>query len=400
MQVTDLRIQGKHKEAYQLLVDNPEPNQEWYNYEMMIIGYYVGELEQARRAIDRLMLSRSKYFNEAQNNCKWYLHHLKGDRIDFSHETLSLLAYETEPGNPTQTSYFTSNPSIVKTETGYLANIRYVNYLVIDGRYHSTSPHGQIKTKNVLVELDKEFKELRRAVVDDSARSKYSCYITGIEDIRLSPGSTFERAEFIGTVCDYWPLYNNMPRMIKGIMEYGKIIQSYLPAIPNLSRAEKNWIPIEDDNRYLYSFHKQDGETHLQLVIPNPSHFTVELISLGQGINLDWIRGSSQLIKYKEGYISIIHHVAADGELRRYLHRWLMWDKGLMLTHMSHPFIMADSLIQYIPGLCLDHDLKHFIISMSVQDRTAQLRRISCSEVEELLIPISELYLNLKLDQP
>jgi hypothetical protein len=331
---------------------------------------------------------------------------------------LTLLAYELEPNNPVQVSYFASNPSIVKTETGYLVNIRYVNYLVIDGTYPSTSPERQVKTKNILVELDRDFKELRRAVVDETSRSKYPCFITGIEDIRLKPGSTFEQAEFIGTVCDHWPLYNNYPRMLKGVMKHGRIIQSFLPAIPNLNRAEKNWIPIEDDNRYLYGFSKgkmevrekevkreeenKEGEevkekeiTNMELVTPSPDHFTVELIQQEYNMNLSWIRGSSQLIKYKGGYIAIIHHVAmeqsGDKFVRRYLHRWVQWNDKLQITHMSHPFILADSLIQYIPGLCLDHELKHFIISLSIHDRTAQLRKISCSDIEEMLVPIQEI---------
>lgn len=384
-----------HQGAYQLLLDSgSELSPDQFDYYMIICGYYVKDMRGARKAIDRIMLNGNHWFEFAHQNYSWYEITLGGKKLDFSDKCITLLFNEREEGNPIQVIYFASNPSIVTVPNGYLVNIRFVNYLVHEGQYPSTSPKNMIKTKNVLVELDKQFNEVSCTIVNEHERPKYNCLITGIEDIRLKPGSTLEDTKFIGTVCDFTPNWWNRPRMVLGNMIDGKISHSFIPAIPNTERAEKNWIPIEGDDRYMYGF-ENTPKPYLVLVTPNQEAFITEKIEQKCGLHLDWMRGSSQLISYNGGYITIIHHVTSGkgdngNMLRKYLHRFLMFDSDFQLTHISHAFVLCNSLIQYVPGLCLDHSKNYFILSLSVHDRTIQMRKIACEDIDQMLVSVDE----------
>lgn len=381
-----------YSKAYNLLLENiKDSNEDWFLYYMTICSYYVGDYRIARICIDKSMLMGNQYSEYCHRNYKWYLQTLPSTRHNFKKETLTKLAFEEDPNVPVQVSYFPANPTIVKTDNGYLANIRYVNYLVRHGGYPSTSEGDAIKTKNILVELDKNLDELRSKELDDSSRPKKTNIIQGIEDIRLEPGSTFEHANIIGTVCDDPNVH--CPKMLYGVVENGILIDSFVAIDPSPNRCEKNWVPIEGGS-YLYGFSRYNNKTYITMV--KPSKYKFEPIIVEQGnYNLDWIRGSSQVIKYNNTYICIVHHVTleeVDGKtLRRYLHRFIKFNNNMVMTHMTHAFIIENSLIQYIPGLCLDHSGENFIMTMSIHDRTAQMRIVKCSVIDDMLVSLEDI---------
>jgi len=383
---------GRQPEAYRILKEYQGAKDVWYHRSMFICSFYAGAQADGRFSIDKLMFSNSPCSEEGHRNYNWYVVTLPSQRIEFSYEFKCHLFDVREPGNPVQVIYFPANPSVVRTDEGYLVNVRFVNYLVAEGLYPSTSPNRMVKTINSQLRLDKDFKQISYLDVDDTNREKHICFITGIEDVRLKPGSNHVDGKFIGTVCDYKSDWNNMPRMIIGERTNSKVTSSMIPAVPHLNRCEKNWSFIEDDDRILYGFEMQYNpenpqqlETYVVLVHPESDLFRTTKVKQTTFFNGSFLRGSTPLIKFNHnghnGYLTVFHHVAVDAnidnpKLRRYYHRLAIFDLNFQVTHMSHAFQIENIRIQYIPGICISHNQKDLIISLSLEDRTAHLRTV------------------------
>lgn len=406
-QVAEALDAKKQVVAYQLLKDYAEknsdtPKEDWYHRSMFIASWYARKFDEGRMSIDKLMFTGSPSSEEGHRNYHWYVQTLPTTLIEFSDQFMCHLGNIREPGNPVQVIYFPSNPCITRIDEGYLVNVRFVNYLVIEGSYPTTSQKCMVKTMNSQLRLDKNFKEIGYKDVKDDERKKFICTISGIEDIRLKPGSSYEDVTFIGTVCDYRHHPNgshSIARMIYGKMKEAQIMSSFIPEIPSANRCEKNWSFIEDDERVLYGFEYYEGRTTLILVKPNVAKFEPIRIPQKVPFNASFLRGSTPLIKFKGGYIAIFHHVTNDHRLphnenaRCYYHRFVVFDSDLQVTHISHAFVIENISIQYIPGLCISHDEEHFILSLSLNDRTSQLRQVAISDVldSSFMVDINEI---------
>jgi len=82
-----------------------------------------------------------------------------------------------------------------------------------------------------------------------------------------------------------------------------------------------------------------------------------ETVSLGDPINLPRaVRGGSQVLPFKNGYIAITHEVDLfQSEVGRkdavYYHRFVLWDKNFNIVKVSPEFHFMDADVEFCIGL-------------------------------------------------
>ena len=389
-EVKKLRILGKNQDAYNLLLPIYDPDNEEMAYEMSIIGYYVGDNDRAREAIDKALFRIWRLRDEMLSNVVWYLQDIEGENITLPEEVIKRNACIKL--NREFNEHFTSStPSIVKTDEGYLIVVRYVNYFIVNGRYTITRDDNTVSTVNAVIRCDKDFNVIDVKDVDDSKRKKYETYIVGLEDIRIAPGGDHNKCLITATVLDY-DRYIIRPRMIQCTLEDGIVEDYKLLAIPDVNRVEKNWVPIEGDNRLVYGFKHYTinnyNKCFLVLVTPHEDEFITEIVLQPHGFNADFLRGSTPLIKYENGYLAVFHDVTHKNNDRFYLNRLVKFNDKLEATHISRCFKLTRHRISFVIGLCLHHDNKHVILGYSIMDRTTNFLKISNTEINRLLLNI------------
>jgi len=382
--IGELLDQRKFKEAYDLLVsERKEDNEDW-NRSMIVCCYYVDKHDEARRAMDRIMFRNRWNRDICVANMCWYTTDIRkhATLVNFSNEALSIISEET--CGELRKTYFPSNPSIYKHKDGFVANIRFVTYYVLENQYLHTTSDNTINTENALVFYDNNMVELRRVRITDT-RNRYYTMIKGIEDLRICHYDG-KYVTFIATVVDYQPeFYRVMPRMVSGKInvETGLIEEYFMPQIKFEGRCEKNWVPLLGSDEFVYQF----GSHDIELVVPSKDKFESRTVS--QTLNLDNLRGSTQVVPYKEGYITVVHEVYQlsneQKDRRRYIHRFVELDSNLLALRCSSPFKYSDEGIQYIAGLCYDDNNDRFIFSGSVNDRDARMYSITSSTLEKLI---------------
>lgn len=101
-------------------------------------------------------------------------------------------------------------------------------------------------------------------------------------------------------------------------------------------------------------------------------------------------RGSSQMINYKDGYLTVVHecdywHNNKDDRDAHYYHRFMQYDKKFNLIGYSQPFKFMDGRIEFCCGMAMHPDGNDVYITFGFQDNTAYLVQVPGSYLEENL---------------
>ena len=144
------------------------------------------------------------------------------------------------------------------------------------------------------------------------------------------------------------------------------------------SYCEKNWMPVIDKD-----YHYVKWCNPFELVKVDPETGETELVKRIE-INQDFenllcdgmtIRGSSQVIPYKDGYIAIVHRCRLSlnekGEKcdTGYYEQFIQWDKDFNLVKISDLFNFVDFGVEFMCGLA--HKDGEFYIPFALQDNIA-----------------------------
>ena len=150
------------------------------------------------------------------------------------------------------------------------------------------------------------------------------------------------------------------------------------------SYCEKNWMPILDQP---YTFVKWSNPTEIASV--DLTHKTCSSYVSNQTLPLECdLRGGSQVLKWKDGYIAIVHETylyksEAGRKNGMYRHRFIYWDKDWNLRKMSKTFSFGESNIEFAAGMCYHND--DMLISFGIQDNAAYILRCPLNIIEEAL---------------
>lgn len=293
-----------------------------------------------------------------------------------------------------------TNPSVLVVDGKVLVNIRNVNYTL----YHSElnkfehmwgplsyiHPENDIRlrTANYIAELDENLDIIHYAKIDTSKFDTYEPQweFVGLEDVRLVEWNN--KLYGIGVRRDLDTIGTG--RMELSELEFDgsevKEVSRYrIPGPPpDKEYCMKNCTPIEDK-----PFHLLKWTNPTALMKFNPDGSETEVYEKNTYIPMKHdMRGGSQVIKWKEGYLTLVHETdlyksEQGNKNATYRHRFVYWDKDFKNQKFSEIFSFLDMKIEFSCGMCKHKD--SFLITFGAQDNAAYILKVSESVVEDFI---------------
>jgi tetratricopeptide (TPR) repeat protein len=357
--------------------------------ELAILGFYSGLQKQTWLQLDQLDLkTRLNWheFNGLFGHMHWYdwcLRPRRHTRFQVPLERMPWAA-EAEAG-----CWQPFNPSIrVKPDgSGYLVNLRCANYYTAEAKhYHYRAFHGQVLTRNCLMDVPREAGWNNPASLEEirisDAFPQHDHYIRGVEDCRLIQGT--DAMEFLGTSQSY---SDNRTNKIFHVWRGGQdstwsLKQMPLPAGVSPGETQKNWLGF-----------KHQGELHY---IYNFSPFKVcdaagkVKVNVGGGpLDLREYRGSAGPSPWSaegEAYLCVMHKVYIGDEGRRYYHRFMTLDAELRPSRVSCFVRFTKERVEYWSGMCPSLEGDSYWITYGTRDSEAYIAEMRTSDIEPLLM--------------
>jgi len=354
-----------------LFIENNIYEKYLFEYEASILHYYVfsnDRLNGLKKSINYLNNYNHNEDN-VYNNLDFYMFRMLdiGEKIELNQEVYN--------------DFVPTSTALIKYNNEIIANVRYVNYRIQpNGSYMMSlnnilSPTETVRTKNAILKLNNSFEPESNLIfmhekIDPTLRKETN--ILGLEDIRL-----FEidgKLKCIATsrefstnstnsmvICDY-NIENN-------IIENGVIIES-----PDLNACEKNWIPIK--NKIIYKwFPLQIGEINNNKLIINDSIQTPTIFK--------HLRGSSNVVEYKDNYWLVVHGVKYTTP-RKYYHLIVVLDKDYKLSKYTTPFYFDTYSIEYCLGLLIEDN--NIYMTASRNDNNPIIIKVNIKDLNKLFM--------------
>jgi len=163
-------------------------------------------------------------------------------------------------------------------------------------------------------------------------------------------------------------------------LEGSKVVEWHLLPSPEGSQMEKNWMPQVDGDTLRW-IHWIDP---MQVLTFGGGGLSCK--RLGRYGRLEKWAGSSQLVRYRDGWLCVIHfRYNWRGEIF-YAHRCVELTDDLQLRRMSPSFVFETEGVEFCAGLYLTDT--HMVLSYGVWDREARLIRLELSVLDAMLRPL------------
>ena len=291
------------------------------------------------------------------------------------------------------------NPSIFIDNGKILVNIRHVNYTF----YHSekklfqhqwgplTYVHPEndmhLRTTNFYCELDANFNITKYTPIDTTRFDVEPLWeFVGLEDARIFRWN--EKLYVSGVRRDLDTIGTGRMELCEIVPDGDKMVEISRFRIPPPndlnSYCEKNWMPILDKP---YHYVKWSNPT--EVVKVDPDNQTSQTVSLSDFVPLPRdLRGGSQVIPWKDHYLTITHEVDLfNSEVgrkdARYMHRIILWDKNFKIVKYSKEFSIMGGDVEFCVGLT--EYGKDFLITFGFQDNVAYLLKFPQYIIEDML---------------
>ena len=293
------------------------------------------------------------------------------------------------------------NPSVfVDDGERILVNIRHCQYTL----YHSElnnyehmwgpllylNPENDISltTTNYFCELDDDLSIETVSKVDTSKFDKKPLWqFIGLEDARIVK---WDNKYYISGV------RRDLDTKGTGRMELSEIdypskdirelSRDRIPAPPpDNSYCEKNWVPILDQ-----PYHYLKWSNPVEIVKYDPVKKSCNTIFHGeQDMSIRHnLRGGSQVIPYKEGYLAL-HHVTylykseAGRKNATYRHQFTYWDREWNVIKRSDIFDFMSAKIEFACGMAKYKN--DYLITFGFQDNSAFILRVPGTVLEDFI---------------
>lgn len=301
-----------------------------------------------------------------------------------------------------------TNPSVLVLNGDVIVNLRCVEYSLIhadkDQKFWSrwgplTYSHSEnimaLKTFNVLCKLNSETLLVEKyAKIDTSLLDVPPVWsFHGLEDCRLTNWNG--KLYGIGVRRDVKPDG-------QGRMQYQEIEFSFdnTPYAKEVSRnrieppfntesyCEKNWMPILDlPNQFVkWTNPTEIVEADLETNKSTQIHLGKTPIPIGRDL-----RGGSQVIKWRDGWLSVIHEyvpVPTNNELKYkdafYFSRFVYWDDEWNIKSTSEDFSFLDGRIEFVTGMDKLND-EFVLITFGFCDCGAYIVKMPIRLIEKML---------------
>lgn len=341
-------------------------------FERHISSYYLSNIEEGRVLGEQLLLHKdvhSAYTNTVNTNMLFYLKPLLTFVDGYHIHNLS-----NQIKHLTPSKFHSFNPSICTYEDGFLVNVRFSNYELIDGRYEIDGG-GAIITRNWLLKLTNDYKIIWNKELIAAPPTHPKQLTVGMEDVRIAIAGG--KLHLTWTSQDYHPIsgpqisYTNFP--LESVeKEYVLQIVNPKPLdSPESAPNEKNWIPFVKDDTLTYIY-KYGPYTLL--------NEQFEIISKTElNANLSSLRGSSSVVDIGGGQrLSVVHNMIWKENKRYYLHRFVLFDndKPIKVSHMWYINMLG---IEYVSGMAFKDNKLH--ITCSINDGMALILQLNLASV-------------------
>lgn len=291
------------------------------------------------------------------------------------------------------------NPTVLVTDNKILVNVRHIQYTL----YHSElknyeHPYGPLvylnpdndntlTTTNYICELSEDLDISFYSKVDTSTFDKKPLWeFVGLEDARL--------IEWDDTLylCG---VRRDLDTIGTGRMELSEIeiLNTQVKEVsrfripgppPDKEYCNKNWMPVLD-----LPFHFVKWTNGTEIVKVDPDNNSTESVVIK-----DWkyhpkdLRGGSQVISYKGGYLTLNHETdlyrsEAGRKDATYRHRFTFWDKDWNIQKFSKEFSFMEAKIEFACGLAKYQD--SYLITFGFQDNAAYILRVPEKIMEDFI---------------
>jgi hypothetical protein len=290
------------------------------------------------------------------------------------------------------------NPSIININDTLYINLRNVNYSLYHSETRDTEhaygplcyihpeKDSTLRTYNIICKLNKNFNIEKFYNIDTSKFDKEPLWeFIGLEDARLV---FWQNKLFLsGVRRDTTSNGQGRIELSEIIIENNTAIEVSRERIPSPqpddSYCEKNWMPIIDNDFHWIKWTnptelvKYDNKKTEQILLRDYKEFN----------SLD-LRGGSQVIRYKNYYLAIVHEselyfTDTNKKNANYYHRFVLWDQNFNIKHLSDRFKFMDGKIEFCCGLCEYKNL--LLITFGFQDNTSFLLGCKSSFIDQIL---------------
>lgn len=349
---------GINKDSYLFLANDVYTYK--FEYEYSIIACYLG-IKDISDAVSKILnhCTDESIINNTLSNLKFYKDILP------TMKTVDLTYIEHRDVGDMDKEFFSSSACIIPNNdhTGYLVNIRLVNYWINSGGgYLNCDDH--IITNNKYIEMDKNFVTTKEKTFDVKYEDKR---YMGVEDVRIFPHDTEpNKLVYMGTS-------QHLDGKIGMLYGDYNIDAEYLETTeinPSFceSWCEKNWVYFryKDENHLVYKW------CPLQICKINNDTHTLDLVETREGMPKIFrhARGSTPGFKYKNEYWFVLHIVSYETP-RHYYHMIAVFDEDMNFKKHTAPFKFEGECIEYTLGLIVEDD--RVIIPYSTWDRSTKL---------------------------
>jgi len=293
-----------------------------------------------------------------------------------------------------------TNPSVLVSNGKILVNIRNVNYTLYHSELnkfeHKWGPLSYIhpendmhlRTVNYIAELDENLDPIFYSKIDTSQFDNYKPQwdFVGLEDARLIEWEN--KIYLCGVRRDLDS--KGTGRMELSELEFDgpqvrEVFRYRIPGPPpDEEYCMKNCTPIEDKPFHLLKWMNPTALMKFDLNGGDSEVFeTTSYTSRKRDM-----RGGSQVIKYKDGYLTLIHETdlyktEQNKKNATYRHRFVYWDKDFKNQKCSKLFSFLNMNIEFCCGL--DEYNDDYLITFGVQDNAAYILKVSKSFVGDFI---------------
>lgn len=348
---------------------------------LSILGFYTKQANRkvlAKNACEILSMDRSLPWstrNTARMNHTWYaktLIELVPD-AEFTHTAF------TPPEK-----YSPMNPSIYTWDNQLWMIQRTVNYIITPHGSYDMQGDTAIKTRNFLLKLNPDLSVASAGEIllpDDLPEPLYTL-VLGFEDCRLFAWndslwctSTVRELNQPGYCQIVLARIDPLEDGNYKLSNWRHIAPKGLPV-----QNEKNWMPqvVGDKLHFVYS------HDPLRVIDDQGNTVSCEPIAVAA----DGFRGGSQVIKFDNGWLDIIHesHNMHDGR-RRYTHRFVYYDQQMRLVGYSDAFFLKENGIEFAAGIAINPVTTDVVVSFGFNDRDSWMVSLTKQAVRQLLKP-------------
>ena len=293
-----------------------------------------------------------------------------------------------------------TNPSVLVVDERIIVNIRNVNYTLYHSELnkfeHMWGPlsyihpenDNHLRTTNYIAELDNNLDIIYYNKIDTSLFDTYQPQweFVGLEDCRLIE---WEKKIYVCGV------RRDLDTKGTGRMELSEIqflneeikeISRYrIPGPPpDTEYCMKNCTPIEGK-----PFHLLKWTNPTSIMKFNPIGKPSEVYETNEYTPAkNDMRGGSQVIKYKNGYLTLIHETdlynSEQGKKNAtYRHRFVYWNENFQERKLSKLFSFLNMKIEFCCGIA--EYKNNFLITFGAQDNAAYILRVPKCVVEDFI---------------